>query len=154
MRKYISKYITYKEYECSHCRRLPTLFYHDDGGRKNTVPTIYVPLLEAFKDIRTRWGGPIKISSGYRCVKHSKQMFEDGISSAYLSTHVFGMALDLDMPNEEAVKSLVKLIEKYQPELRIGYNSYLYRGQSLIHIDMGFLISPPYSRKLYRGCRW
>ena len=81
-------------------------------------------------------------------------MFQGGVSSAYLSTHAFGMALDLDVPNEEAVKSLVRLIEKYQPELRVGYQSYLYKGQSLVHIDTGFLISPPYSKKLYRGARW
>ena len=154
MSKYIAKYITFKEYECSHCGRLPPLFYHTDGGRKDSVPAIYVPLFEAFEDIRTRWGKPIRISSGYRCIKYSKQMYEDGISSAYLSTHAFGMALDLDVPDEEAVKSLVKLIEKYQPELRIGYNSYLCRGQSLVHIDTGFLVSPPYSKKLYRGARW
>lgn len=154
MSKYIARFITFKEYECSHCGRLPTLFYHDNGGRKNGVPAIYVPLFEAFEDIRERWGRSIKISSGYRCIKKQKELYDQGITSAIISTHCFGMSLDLDTSDEEETKSLVKLIEKYQPELRVGYKSYLCRGQSLVHIDTGFLISPIYSKKLYRGARW
>ena len=69
MSKYIAKFITYREYECSHCSRLPPLFYHSDGGRKKDVPAIYVPLFEAFEDIRTRWGRPIRISSGFECLR-------------------------------------------------------------------------------------
>ncbi|MEE9510432.1 MAG: D-Ala-D-Ala carboxypeptidase family metallohydrolase [Candidatus Bathyarchaeia archaeon] len=153
-KEYIWNYILFSEYECSHCHRLPPLFYHDDGGRKKDVPAIYQPLFEAFEDIRTRWGKSINISSGYRCIKKQRELYDQDITTAIISVHSFGMSLDLDTLDEEETKSLVKLIEKYQPELRIGYMSYLNRGQSLVHIDTGFLISPPYSKKLYRGNRW
>lgn len=153
-KKFIWNYITFGEYECSHCHRLPPLFYHDDGGRKNNVPAIYVPLFEAFEDIRTRWGRSIKISSGYRCIKKQRELYDQDITSAIISAHCFGTALDLDTSSEEETKSLVKLIGTYQPDLRVGFQSYLHRGQTLIHIDTTYLLNIPYSKKLCRGARW
>ena len=154
MKKYIWNYITFKEYECSHCHKLPPLFYHDNGGRVNNVPAVYVPLFEAFEDIRERWGRSINISSGYRCIKKQRDLYDQGITTAIISTHCFGTALDLDTSSEEETKSLVKLIETYQPDLRVGYQSYLYKGQTLIHVDTNYLLNIPYSKKLDRGARW
>jgi hypothetical protein len=150
-KEHIWNYILYSEYECSHCHRLPPLFYHDDGGRKKDVPAIYVPL---FEDIRARWGRPIKISSGYRCIKKQRELYDQGITSAIISAHCFGTALDLDTSSEEETKSLVKLMGTYQPDLRVGFQSYLNRGQTLIHIDTSYLLNIPYSKKLVRGSRW
>lgn len=153
-KKYIANFITYKEYECSHCHKLPPLFYHDDGGRKDVVPYVYKEFFEIFEEIRTKWKRSIPITSGYRCIKHQKGLYDQGVSSAVLSVHNFGLALDLDCSDEYEVKSMVKVIKRICPELRIGWQSYLHRGQSFIHIDVGYLINPPYSKKLYRSAEW
>lgn len=152
-KKYISKYITFKEYECSHCHRLPPLFYHDNGGRINDVPAIFVPLFEAVADLRERWGKPIKFT-GYRCPKYQLQLYEQGISSTHLSVHNFGLAIDGDLDSEEAVKSFIRLAREYQPDLRKGWQMYLHQGKTFFHLDTGYLISPPYSKSLYRGKEW
>lgn len=153
-KKNIAPYILFKEYQCSHCHKLPPAFYHDDGGRTGVVPYIYGEFFDVFKEIRDKWGRSIPITSGYRCIQHQKDLYDQGISSAALSVHDFGLALDLDCNDEYEVKSLVKHIEKICPELRIGYQSYLHRGQSFVHIDCGYLISPSYSRKLIKNARW
>lgn len=153
-KKYIAPYILMKEYECSHCSRLPPAFYHDDGGRKDYPPYVYKEFFDIFKEIREKWGKPIPITSGYRCIKHQRNLYDQGISSAVISVHDFGLALDLACSDEYEVKSMVKLIERVCPELRIGHMAYLHRGQSLVHIDIGYMINPPYSKKLYRGARW
>lgn len=153
-KKYIAKFITYREYECSHCHRLPPLFYHDDGDRQGVVPYIYSEFFDIFREIREKWGRSIPITSGYRCIKHQKDLYDQGISSAILSVHMFGLAMDLDCKDEYEVKGMVKLIKRICPELRIGHQAYLHRGQSFIHIDCGYLINPPYSKKLHRGAEW
>jgi len=153
-KKYISKYITYKEYQCSHCRRLPPMFYDTDGQRKDVIPYVYKEFFDIFREIRDKWKRAIPITSGYRCIKHQKSLYDQGVSSAVLSVHNFGLALDLDFSDEYEVKSMVKLIKQICPELRIGHQAYLHRGQSFVHIDAGYLIYPPYSKKLYRGASW
>lgn len=153
-KKYLAEFITYDEYQCSCCKRLPPLFYHDDGGRKDVVPYIYKEFFDIFREIRERWGKAIPITSGYRCIKYQRELYDEGISSAVISVHNFGLALDLDAKDEYEVKGMVRAIKDICPELRIGFQAYLYRGQSLVHIDVGYLIVPPYSKKLYRGARW
>lgn len=152
-KKYIWDYILYKEFECSHCGRLPVLFYYDNGGRKNNVPAIHVPLFEAVTDLRERWGRPIKFS-GYRCPKYQLQLYNQGISSTHLSVHIFGMAIDGDLKTKEEVESFIELARTYQPDLRKGWQMYLHQGKTCFHLDTGYLISPPYSKALYRGKEW
>ena len=154
MSKYIADFITFKEYECRCCHELPPDFYYNGGGRVDSPPYIYRELFDSFKKIRTKWGRPINITSGYVCLKHQKELYEQNIKSTMISTHNFGMGLDLDTSDEEETKSLVKLIKKSCPDLRIGWQTYLYKGQSFIHIDTGFKISPSYSKKLVRSAEW
>jgi len=73
-KKNIAAFITYKEYECSHCHKLPPLFYHDDGGRRGDVPYVYKEFFDIFKKIREQWGKPINITSGYRCPKYQHKL--------------------------------------------------------------------------------
>lgn len=153
MKKNIAPFITYKEFQCHHCNKLPPAFYHD-GERRGDVPYIYKEFFDIFKCIRTEWGRAIPITSGYRCVEKQKNLYNQGISSALISVHNFGLALDLQISDEYEVKSMVKLIKGICPELRIGWKTYLHRGQSFIHIDVGYLITPSYSRKLERGAEW
>ena len=153
MKKYIWNYITFKEYECSHCHKLPPLFYHNDGGRKDSVPAIHVPLFEAVADLRERWRRPIPFT-GYRCPKYQLQLYEQGISSSHLSVHNFGLAIDGDLDSAEAVESFIKLAREYQPDLRKGWQMYLHQGKTFVHLDTGYLINAPWSKALYRGNEW
>jgi len=133
---------------------LPPAFYDHDGQRKDYPPYIYNEFFDIFKEIREKWGRPINITSGYRCVKRQKDLYDQDISSAVISVHNFGLALDLDCSDEYEVRSMVKLIKEVCPELRIGWQAYLNRGQSFVHIDCGYMINPPYSKKLVRGAEW
>lgn len=153
-KKWIAPYVLVREYECSCCSRLPPEFYYNGGGRVDSPPYIYRELFDGFKTIREKWGRPINISSGYRCIKKQKELHEQGMTSAIISVHNFGLALDLDNSNEEETKSMVKFIKRFCPDLRLGYRSYLYKGQSFIHIDTGYRISPSYSKKLVRSAEW
>ena len=154
MSKYIARFITFKEYECRCCHRLPPDFYYNGGGRVESPPYLYRELLDRFKTIREKWGKAINITSGYVCLKHQKDLYEQGIKITMISVHNFGLALDLDCSDEEETKSMAKFIRRFCPELRMGWKSYLYRGQSFIHIDTGFRISPVYSKKLCAGAEW
>jgi uncharacterized protein YcbK (DUF882 family) len=154
MKKNIAPFIAYKEYECHCCSRLPPEFYYNGGGRVDSPPYLYRELFDSFKTIREKWGRPINISSGYRCLKKQKELFDQDMTSAIISVHNFGLALDLDCSDEEETKSLVKFIKRFCPDLRLGWQTYLYKGQSFIHIDTGYRISPSYSKKLYRGNEW
>ncbi len=154
MSKHIADFILTKEYECGCCSRLPPEFYYNGGGRVDSPPYLYRELFNSFKTIREKWGRPINISSGYRCLKKQKELFDQDMTSAIISTHCFGMSLDLDTSDEEETKSLVKFIKRFCPDLRLGWKTYLYKGQSFIHIDTGYRISPSYSKKLVRGAEW
>ena len=154
MSKNIAPFITYKEYQCHCCSRLPPEFYYNGGGRVDSPPYLYRELFDGFKTIREKWGRPINISSGYRCIKKQKELYDQDMTSAIISTHCFGVALDLDTSNEEETKSLVKFIKRFCPDLRLGWKIYLYRGQSFVHIDVGYRITPLYSKKLVRSAEW
>ncbi len=154
MSKYIADFILTKEYECSCCSRLPPEFYYNGGGRVDSPPYLYRELFDSFKTIREKWGRAIDISSGYRCLKKQKELFDQDMTSAIISVHNFGLALDLENSDEKETKSMVKFIKRFCPDLRLGWKIYLYKGQSFIHIDTGYRISPSYSKKLYRGNEW
>ena len=154
MKKYISDFILTKEYHCRCCHRLPPEFYYNGGGRVDSPPYLYRELFNSFKTIREKWGRPIDITSGYVCLKHQKELYEQNVKSTMISTHNFGLALDLDCSDEEETKSIAKFVKRFCPDLRLGWQTYLYRGQSFIHIDTGFKISPSYSKKLVRGAEW
>jgi len=149
-RKYIYHYITYDEYKCSHCGKLPAEFYHDDGGRREDVPLVYKPIFEAFASIREEWGKPIYITSGYRCPDYQQRLIDNGVSHP-LSAHMFGMALDMDCKNVKEVNKMYEVIKENQPELRVGY--YIDTG-TFIHIDTAYLIKPRLTPAWRPGITW
>lgn len=153
-KKYISDFILYSEYECKCCHRLPPEFYYNGGGRVDDVPYLYRELFRGFKRLRERWARPIDITSGYVCLKHQKELYKQGVKSVLISVHNFGLALDLDCSTKEETESLAHLARKMCPAFRIGYQAYLYRGQTFIHIDTGYRINPSYSKKLIEGASW
>jgi len=137
---YISEYITRAEYECPCCGKFPPDFDED-----NPIE-LYSKLFDAFSVIRKKYGSPIKISSGYRCPAHNK-----AIGGNDISIHMFGLALDLDLPNVEETYKVAGIVEKQLPHLRMG----LYiTNASFIHIDIGYLITPRVSEHWHSGARW
>lgn len=146
--KYIAPYILRTEYECHHCKALPP------GIDLKNLQIAYELLFGRFKEIRESWGGPLQISSGYRCTDYQGLLIKQGKSRSPYSVHIFGLALDIDVHDDADVRKLVKIVEMIDPDLRIGYKEYLEKMQSFIHIDMGYLISPKYSQVLREGARW
>ena len=133
----IAKYITRAEYQCRCCSRLPP----DFGDHK--VPMAHEMLFEAFEIIREASGGPIIISSGYRCPLHNTF-----VGGTYLSTHLWGLALDLIFDTAQKADRVFQIINEHVPDLRVGnYETYL-------HTDMGYLITPRATEAWERGKRW
>ena len=136
-----SYHILEDEYRCHHCGEYPPEFDPDD---------IFVPyqiLFDSFKFIRESWGKPIPINSGYRCPVHNSM-----IGGAYLSAHMWGLALDLDCDDVDEVIALAKVIEDIAPDLR--RKEYKTDGDSFIHIDCAYYIYPKASYAWNEGFRW
>jgi len=148
MSKYIAPHILKSEYACRHCGALPP------GLDLTSVSFIYSILFADFEKIRKQWGSQLKISSGYRCPAYQLRLWQNKLTTTPYSVHIFGLALDIEMKTADEVKSLVTMAECIDPELRIGYRQYLAKGQTFVHIDIGYLISPIYDISLVEGERW
>lgn len=138
--KYISPYITFKEYQCPCCDQLPPSFINGE------VPLKHEMFFSKWKWIREEWGKPIPISSGYRCPLHNSF-----VGGKALSIHQWGLALDLDLGTPEEVDAVAEIIENIAPELRMGVYK---RTGTFIHIDSGYLIHPIASPSWREGARW
>jgi uncharacterized protein YcbK (DUF882 family) len=148
MKKYIAPYILQSEYACHHCKALPP------GLDLTSVSFIYSILFTDFRKIREKWGKPLDITSGYRCPTHQRFLWNVGQSPSPLSVHVFGLALDINVNSANDVEGLVHVAEAIDPDLRIGYREYLAKGQTFVHIDIGYLMNPIYDAQLREGARW
>ncbi len=141
--KYIWHYILQDEYVCHHCKQFPPSY------QKWSVldfESPFIRLFKAFEQLRESWGKAIHIESGYRCSKHNME-----IKGAVLSTHLFGLALDLNFTTSEETKEFLNLANEKTGYLRIGtYKNNL----RLIHIDVGYLIYPKAILDWVRGMRW
>lgn len=150
----ISEHISREEYACRCCGALPPDFY--DHETKEMMPA-YVFLLGTFEKIREQYGGPIPISSGYRCVKNELALYHrliaQGVSATPYGVHIFGLALDLQPPKKDILR-LVEIVKKTTPRLRLGWKMYLANPNSHIHIDAGFLIEPRYGLNLIPEAEW
>jgi uncharacterized protein YcbK (DUF882 family) len=112
----------------------------------DTKRWLYDIFFSKFKEIREEWGKPIQISSGYRCLK--KNAAEGGKD---VSVHLFGLALDLNLPTVGDVFELDDIIETLHPDLRRGMYTVAY---TFIHIDAAWLITPRISLAWSQGARW
>lgn len=144
--KYIAPYITRAEYACRHCDGLPPTL--------EERAYIYEVFFGRFAEIREKWNRPLRISSGYRCTEHQLTLYRQKKSATPYSVHIFGLALDIDVDTRNEVLSLVDVAEEIDPDMRIGYQDYLNKGQTFVHIDMGYFIGPSYDKKLCEGARW
>lgn len=151
IKELLSKYfITPVEYRCSHCGSYPPDLI-DASTLDFSSP--YKMLFLAFKEIRTRWGSSLTITSGYRCKKYEQKMFGEAVLRAtnpfppgkgFLSAHLFGLALDIDGESSLGQKKLVEIARAIKPRPRIGWQVYQQQGKNIIHIDFAYLVSPRY----------
>jgi len=96
-------------------------------------------IIQAFEDIRTIYGKPLFITSGYRDQEKQNQLIRQGYRAAVTSPHVRGYALDFSYDPKtdgERVRDICRDIrKKYHGMLRIGWRTYWQAGQNFIHLD-------------------
>lgn len=82
-------------------------------------------LLEQYAKLRTDWGKPLKINSGFRCQSHN-----EGIGGVEKSRHTLGRAIDISLRGMDAgeVVNFRKLCEKYFPFVKY-YSTF-------VHVDV------------------
>jgi uncharacterized protein YcbK (DUF882 family) len=146
--KYIAPYITQDEYSCHHCKKLPP------GLDVHLPAFVFHLLFTRFEEIRKQWGKPLNITSGYRCPDYQRFLWNASKSDSPISVHIFGLALDISVGTKDEVKRLVSIAEGIDSELRLGFQQYLKSGQTFMHMDVGYLISPVFDVKLHEGARW
>jgi len=127
--------IDLEQYKCSHCGKLPPDFY--DEPVYNFLQLKYGLVVDEF-------GYVPPISSGYRCPDHPL--------STHLSVHMFGLAIDTDLPNVEETRRFARCVDEVYPSFRMGV--YDTDGKSFVHVDIGFYIKPRSSEKWREGARW
>ena len=137
---YIAPYILDTEYKCPCCDRFPP-----DFDRNNHILP-YQMIFKKFAKIREAWGSGLPITSGYRCPEYNEE-----IGGAPTSVHMFGLALDIDCANAGEVRTLARLIDSLDEELRMG--KYTEAG-TFIHLDNGYMITPRMSLSWEQGIRW
>lgn len=137
MSKYLSPHLSIDEYKCRCCGEVPYPITLDE------FPVMYSLLFEAFELIRSEWGGPIRINSGYRCPKHNAE-----VGGAPYSIHTFGLALDMNCKNTRGVEKMERIIDLVMPELRVGIYP------TFVHMDVGYYINPRLKESWAEGVRW
>jgi uncharacterized protein YcbK (DUF882 family) len=137
----IAPYITLTEYRCPCCGAVPPDLRRDGDME---WPGIYEALFSRFKNIRDSFGGPINISSAYRCPAHNKK-----VGGAGLSIHLWGLALDCAV-GADKVDRLVTIVESEHPEMRMGVS----KRDGFCHLDVGYLIYPRATADWVESARW
>ena len=154
----VSPNITFDEYACKHCHRLPFGFLDDDMQ----MSLEYQVLFEAFEKIRSGRGGTsLAVTSGYRCKDHEQAMYDawvlggkKGEVHGFLSVHMFGVALDIQAESKKDQERIVALARKLKPKPRIGWKQYQSVGSFIVHIDFGQFIQPSPTESFKAGLEW
>lgn len=108
------KYFDMSEFACKHCGRLP------ENGMSPA-------LLEALDKLREAWGGPIIVSSGWRCKEHNAEI--GGVSN---SQHTLGTAADIyTVGGYNEYRQLLQLAR----DMRLFDASGEYNTSMFIHLD-------------------
>lgn len=133
----VSPHITHDEFSCHHCHKLPPDFF--------VFKQMYQELFDAFEHLRLMMKRPLPVTSGYRCPDHPLSV------GGRLSVHMFGLALDINLGKKEDADRFYGLVERDRPDLRMGR----YVSQpGLVHIDVGYLITPRATINWQRGVRY
>lgn len=145
----IGSHVLWAEYKCRHCGKLPPGFYKDDE-----ISIEFSFFFGIFENLRTKFGGPLAWSSGYRCTDHQLNLFKAGKSETPYSVHVFGLAGDLKCKDKAMAEKVVAILRGIDARPRVGWKNYINKPTPWVHFDVGFLIEPAFSDKLKRGKEW
>lgn len=108
-----NKYFSTKEMEC-HCTK-----------EECKEQKICKDLIDKLDSLRKEYKNPIKVTSGYRCEAHQKELAEGGKETAKNSQHVLGNAADISSKN---IEKLYELCDK--AFLCVG------KAKSFVHLDL------------------
>jgi uncharacterized protein YcbK (DUF882 family) len=113
----ISKHFEDQEFECRHCHALP------EGGIDNR-------LLEVLDAAREAAGGPICVTSGYRCPAHNA-----AVGGAAQSYHMRGMAADVYSDTLD-VRALAAVLKAAMIRLGVAGGLQVYADSGFVHVDV------------------
>lgn len=134
----VSAHITHDEYSSHDNHSLPPDFF--------IFKQMYQELFDVFEHARLMMKRPLPVTSGYRTKEHNI-----AVGGEALSVHLFGLALDIDVETKAEGDRLYQIIERDRPDVRMG--RYLTKP-GLVHIDVGYLITPRATNAWQRGVRW
>lgn len=112
------KNFTPEEISCRHCDELWT-------SSSNDTPLYFKRAMDKLQELRDKWGKPIVINSGHRCIKHNAE-----VGGASQSQHL-AVAFDCVCPREEQ-RAFAKMA------LEVGFHvARPYPDNGFVHLDMG-----------------
>ena len=120
--------------------------YKIDNTSNGETRTNLIKLIELLLDpIRTKWGKPIKVNSGYRCSKLNRMV--GGVST---SQHVLGEAADITVGSSEENRKLFEMIIS----MNILFDQLILEdGGKWIHISLKWRVVSKNRREVLLGIR-
>ena len=120
--------------------------YKIDNTANGETRTNLTKLIELLLDpIRTKWGKPIKVNSGYRCSKLNRMV--GGVST---SQHVLGEAADITVGSSEENRKLFEMILS----MNILFDQLILEdGGKWIHISLKWRVVSKNRREVLLGIR-
>lgn len=120
--------------------------YKIDNTSNGETRTNLIKLIELLLDpIRTKWGKPIKVNSGYRCSKLNRMV--GGVST---SQHVLGEAADITVGSPEENRKLFEMILS----MNILFDQLILEdGGKWIHISLKWRVVSKNRRQVLLGIR-
>lgn len=98
------------------------------------------PVIRFLDMVRVLWGKPINVSSLDRTEEQQRQLRQTNPNAATTSPHVVKLAADIDTISKEETFDLLEVIddaiELLGYQVRIGWKSYMQRGNTFVHIDV------------------
>ncbi len=100
-------------------------FESKDGQPSPYETVVRRELIVRLNAIRSRFGKPIIVNSGYRSPEHNANV--GGVKN---STHIQGIAADIRPQNKEDLKELRKIADELNPHGGVGFYD------SFVHVDV------------------
>lgn len=121
--------------------------YKIDNTSNGETRTNLIKLIELLLDpIRTKWGKPIKVNSGYRCSKLNRM-----VGGASTSQHLLGEAADITVGSSEENKKLFEMILSMS---NILFDQLILEdGGKWIHISLKWRVVSKNRREVLLGIR-